>query len=76
MNTSNKIEMPAPHANVSVEKYGMELKTAITLLGKTQLIAVVGGGVDTPTKNPFKKLNIQLNGVNKTPISVVILENT
>jgi len=68
--------MPAPQANVRVEKYGMELKTAITLSGNTQLIAVAGGGVLTPTKNPFKKLNIQLKGVNSTPIKVVILENT
>ena len=68
--------MPAPQAKVKVEKYGMELKTAITLLGKTQVIAVVGGGCDTPAKNPFKKLKIQLRGVNKTPINVVMLEKT
>jgi|GEM_PF-3609484 len=68
--------MPAPQANVSVEKYGMELKTAITLLGNTQLIAIVGGGVDTPAKKPFKKLNIQLSGINRTLTRDEILENT
>ena len=60
---------------MSSEKYGMELKTAITLLGNTQLIAVVGGAVETPAKNPFKKLNIQLNGTKSTLIREVILEN-
>ena len=68
--------MPAPQANVSVEKYGIELKTAITLLGNTHVTAVVGGGCDTPAKKPFKKLKIQLKGVNKTPINVVMLEKT
>ncbi|MBX4200889.1 hypothetical protein KW786_02050 [Candidatus Parcubacteria bacterium] len=76
MNTSNKIDIPAPQAKVSVEKYGMELKTAITLSGKTQVIAVVGGGVETPTKNPFKKLKIQFKGVKSTPTRDEILENT
>ena len=68
--------MPAPQAYVSVEKYGMELKTAITLFGNTQLIAVAWGAVETPVKNPFRKLNIQVKGTKRTLIKPVMLENT
>ncbi len=60
------IEMPAPHAYSMTLKYGIALNTAIMFSGKTQSIAVVGGGVTTPSKKPFKKLKSHCRGVKRS----------
>ena len=57
--------MPAPQAYSNKLKYGIALKIAIMLSGKTQLIAVVGGVVAMPSKKPFAKLKSPVSGVNK-----------
>ena len=53
---------------------GMVLISVITLLGNVHVISVVGGGVETPIKKPFKKANSQFKGRNKTEIRVPIFE--
>ena len=53
---------------------GMVLISVITFEGNVHVISVVGGGVETPTKKPFKKANSQFKGKNKTEINVPILE--
>jgi hypothetical protein len=61
-----KIESPAPQAYSNKLKYGIALKTAITLSGKVQLIAVVGIVEFMPTKKPFTKLKSPPNGVRRS----------